>query len=196
MRRAQRVIALERELGVDHDRPRRVGQLDQAVGALAVGERRLEFIGRGRQDVAYQVLELDLAEGAARLLVGQDVLQADDLAGQLGEVLLGGVDDGEPRLDVADRLLGADRGLLEAVAEALGYRVEALLERLVDGRLCRGAGLGHLGEPAAQLLLRRQEKDGERREPRRQHGGDDDQPAGVHVQFLFTIALGGDISTA
>jgi hypothetical protein len=42
---AQRLVGLQREFRVDHDGPRRVGQVDQAIGALAVRERRLEGIG-------------------------------------------------------------------------------------------------------------------------------------------------------
>ena len=49
-----------------------------------------------RQAVLDDGLHAQLAEGAALLLVGEDVLQGDDARGQLGDVALGGVDHGEP----------------------------------------------------------------------------------------------------
>src|SRR3546814_20349631 len=61
-------------------------QLQQAVGAPPVAEGGLEGVGRRRQCRLDQVAELDLAEGAARLLVGQDILQADPLGRQLAQV--------------------------------------------------------------------------------------------------------------
>ena len=68
---AQRAITFERELGVDGNRARRVRQMQQAVDTCPGRERRLEFIGLGRQGVLHQVVQLDFAEGAAGLLVGQ-----------------------------------------------------------------------------------------------------------------------------
>ena len=44
IRRPQRLIGLQRELRVDHDRSRRVWQVDQAIRTPAVGERRLQRI--------------------------------------------------------------------------------------------------------------------------------------------------------
>ena len=51
-----------------------------------------------------------LAEGAARLLVGQDLLQADHVGGELGQVLLCRVDDGEPLMQLGDGVGGLARG--------------------------------------------------------------------------------------
>ena len=117
---AQRAIALERELGVDGDRARRVGQLQQAIDAHAGGQRRLEFVGRGRQRVLHQVVELDLAEGAARLLVGQDLLQAHDLGRELADLLLRLVDADQPLAQVGDDLARRLLGAVEPLVDHLG----------------------------------------------------------------------------
>ena len=104
--RAQQLVALERELGVDGDRARRVGQLQQAVDARAGRQRALELVGRRRQRIRHQVVQLHLAEGAARLLVGQDLLQADHLGRELADLLLRLVDPGQPLAQVGDDLAG------------------------------------------------------------------------------------------
>ncbi len=72
-------IAFQRELGVDHDRTRWVGQFNQAVGPASVAEGGLKPVGRRRQRRLYEVLQLDFSECAARLLVRQNVLQPYDL---------------------------------------------------------------------------------------------------------------------
>src|SRR5687767_13737801 len=53
----------------------------------------------------------------AGLLVGEDVLQAEHVAGQLLDLGLRPVDRLQPLLQLAERAGGADRALAEAVAE-------------------------------------------------------------------------------
>ncbi len=158
----QRAIGFQRELGVDHDRARRVRQPQQAVGATPVAERRLEEIGGLRQRALHQILELQLAEGAARLLVGKNVLQPHHLAREVGEVLLRRIDHGEPlgqRRERLPRLLGR---LLELLPDLLAEIGETLLDRLGERPLlglqpvreqglARGLGFRHLGEPSDKL---------------------------------------------
>ena len=75
-RDAKRLEAFQRKLGVDHHGSRAVGHMQQAVRPLAVGERRLERVGALGQAVLDDGLHAHLAERAARLLVGKDLLQA------------------------------------------------------------------------------------------------------------------------
>ena len=195
-RRAQCRVALQRELGIDRDRPRRVGQLEQAVDALAVAQRHLEGVGRRRQDRLDDVAQLDLAEGAARLLVGQDVLQADHLGRQLGDVLLRLVDHRQALAQVAQRGLALGRRFLQPVADALGKVDQALLHGLGERALLglqalgelglgRGLAFGHLGQPAGDLGHRAraapaQEQHRDQRADR-QRGRDGQDQGRVHV---------------
>src|SRR3546814_15993305 len=57
-------------------------QGQQAIHPPAARQRRLEGVSGRRQRLHDQVVQLDLAEGAACLLVRQDVLQAAHLARQ------------------------------------------------------------------------------------------------------------------
>ena len=76
--------------------------MQQAVGPLAVRERRLEGVGALGQAVLDDGLHAHLAEGAARLLVGEDLLKRDHVGGKLGQVLLRRVDHGEPLVELGD----------------------------------------------------------------------------------------------
>ena len=76
-RHAERLEAFQRKLGVDHHAGLGVRHMQQAVGTLAVGERGLEGEGALWQAVLDDGLHAHLTEGAARLLVGEDLLQAD-----------------------------------------------------------------------------------------------------------------------
>ena len=145
---AQRAVALERELGVDADRARRVGQMQQAVDARPGGQRRLEFVGLRRQGVLHQVVQLDLAEGAARLLVGQHFLQADDLGREVADLLLRLVDADQPLAQVGDDLAGRLLGAVEPLAHDLGQRLLLLAQRTLDPL----HGLGLLAERQGELL--------------------------------------------
>ena len=139
---AQQVIALERELGVDRDRARRVGQLQQAVDPRTVRESRLEIVGRGRQRALHQVVQLHFAEGAARLLVGQDVLQPDDLGRQVADLLLRRVDPDQPLAQVGDDLARGLLALGQAFVDHRGQRPLLFAQRLLDP--LHGVGEGHL----------------------------------------------------
>ena len=145
---AQGAVAFERELGVDGDRARRVGQMQQAVDTRAGGKRGLEFIGLGRQGVLHQVVQLDLAEGAARLLVGQHLLQADDLGREIADLLLRLVDAHQPLAQVGDDLAGRLLGAVEPLAHDLGERLLLLAQRTLDPL----HGLGLLAERQGELL--------------------------------------------
>jgi hypothetical protein len=125
---------------------------DHAIRPLAIGERRLELVGGGRQRVAHDRLHAALAEGAARLLVGEDVLERQHLARETGQVLLRRVDHGEALVElrqVLDRLLHV---LLEVVPHAVLQAVEALGDQPNEISLARAEDLadrlhaaGHLG---------------------------------------------------
>ena len=75
---------LERKFGVDRQQPLVARQADDAIGPRFVGQRELEIIGAGRQAVAHDRLHPPLAEGAARLFVGENVFQRDDFLRQAG----------------------------------------------------------------------------------------------------------------
>ena len=149
--------AFERELGVDDQRPVVAGQVDDAVGPGAVGERGLESEGALGQRVAHDGFHAALAEGAARLLVGQHVLQGEHLAGEVGEVLLRGVDDGEALVqlgEMVDRVPGRREPMPDPALQAvqpLGEQAHeiglARAEHLADGL----HPAGHLGLDAGDL---------------------------------------------
>ena len=100
---AQRIVAFQRKFGVNDDGAGRIGQSEHAVGPFGVGQHHLKLVSGGRQRVGYQIVELNFAESAARLFVGQDFLQRNDLLGQRGNLLLGDVDF---RQTFAQRLQG------------------------------------------------------------------------------------------
>jgi hypothetical protein len=88
---------------------------------------------------------------SARLLVGQHALQRGDLRGQLGDVLLRVIDDGEPLvelLQVVGRVLG--RGLHRR-AEMLGDGIEPLVHRALQLRLGLRQQFAHGLDPGAEL---------------------------------------------
>ena len=108
----------------------------------------LEFVGRGRQGVLHQVVQLHLAEGAARLLVGQHLLQADDLGRELADLLLRLVDADQPLAQVGDDLAGRLLGAVEPLVDDLGQRLLLLAQRTLDPL----HGLGLLAERQGELL--------------------------------------------
>ena len=127
---------------------------------------------------------MDIAEFPTRLLVRQDVLESDHLARQLRDVLLGGVDHGQPFLEVAHGLGRLTCRLGEGLRHPAGDFVEAPLEDFGElpflrlqafGDLVLGRRLAfrQLREPPAELG----EAGGVRARPgaaQDQHGG---QPA-------------------
>ena len=106
---APRRHRLERKFGVD-DEMARLRHEDHAVRPRLVGQRELEFVGALGQEIGDDRLELALAERAARLLVGEDIVERADmrshLARKLGDVLLRAVYNGEPCMQVLQGLRG------------------------------------------------------------------------------------------
>ena len=92
-----------------------------------------------RQAVGDDRLHARLAEGAARLLVGEDRLQLHDLAGQRLDVALRRVDHRQPLLQPGQALMRGLGLLGHRLAEAAGHGVEPLSQRL-----------GELGLPGAE----------------------------------------------
>ena len=107
-------------------RPGPAGKEDQAVGPRVVRKRRLELVGVDRQAVADDRLHACLPEGAARLLVGEDVLQFDHLAREGGDRLLRLVDDREPLAEPRQALLRRPRGIGHRLADPVPELVEPI----------------------------------------------------------------------
>lgn len=116
----------KRELGVDDHRAVVAGQFHDAVGARAVRQRRLECERAYRQAVAHDGLHAPLSIGAARLLVGQDVLEAHHFLRERGEVGLGAVDHGQALAEARELVGGGARALFEALAHAGAHGVETI----------------------------------------------------------------------
>ena len=90
-----------------------------------------------RQPVGDDRLHARLAEGAARLLVGEDRLKLNDLAGQRLDVALRDIDDRQPLLQLGKALMRRFRLLGHGLAKTAGHRVEALADRLCEFGLPR-----------------------------------------------------------
>ena len=125
--------------------------MQQAVGPLAVGERRLERIGALRQPILNDRLHAHLAERAARLLIGEDLLQAHHVARELGQVLLRGVDDRQSFVELRDRLVRLARRLVEIGADLMGHAVEPLIDRPRQLAVAGHADLGQRLKPHLQF---------------------------------------------
>ena len=95
-------------------------------GRLRLRERVLELVSRWRQPVLDDRFHAALAEGAARLLVGEDVFQADDLLRQPGQLRLRRVDNGEPLVQFGEVIAGRARLALQPLADARPDRIEPL----------------------------------------------------------------------
>ncbi len=125
---AQGRKGLQREFCVDREQARVARQADDAVGPGAVRERELEVVGARRQAVAHDRLHPPLAEGAARLLVGENVLQRHDLARHFGEPRLGGVDHRQPLVELAEVFARPLRLLFDPGSEPFGHAREAAVQ--------------------------------------------------------------------
>lgn len=77
----------------------------------------MSFITAPGQGIGNQIVQPGFAKGAARLFVREDVLQADHLAGQFGQVLLRTVDDGKTFFQMGQALAGFFRALGQAFVE-------------------------------------------------------------------------------
>ena len=148
--------AFERKFRVDHQRAL-VGQEHAAVGTRLVGQRVLEGIGAFRQAVLDDRLHPPLAEGAARLLVGEHALQRRHLGGKVGDVLLRAVDDRKPLAELLQILSGAQLGLLQRIAKPVRDRIEALVDGVGELRLALGEHADHGLKPRRRVGLRARE---------------------------------------
>ena len=102
----QRGEGFERKFRVDDHQPGVTRQADHAIGAGIVGERILKFEGRGGQAVFDDGFEAALAEGAARLLSGKNILEADDFLGQRGDPCLRRIDHRESFIQFGEMFAG------------------------------------------------------------------------------------------
>ena len=85
-----------------------------------------------RHHVSHERIQLHLAEGAAGTFIREDFLQAHNVLGQLGDLLLRRVDEREALHHVGEGC----RGLLEALGEALVDLPADLLQAVV-GIFCQ-----------------------------------------------------------
>ena len=116
-RRAQGRKSLERKFGVNGEQARIARQADDAVGAGAVREGELEVVRARGQAVANDRLHAALTEGAARLLVGENVLQRHHFPRHFSEPRLRRVDDREALIEPAETLARRLRLTFEPRAE-------------------------------------------------------------------------------
>lgn len=150
---AYRVPGLKWKLGIDHQRRRAVRHADRAVRARAVRQRLLEGIGAHRQAIRDNRLHARLAEGSARLLVGEDRLQADDVLCQSLDIVLCGIDDGETFLQPLQVFVCRLRLFADRRTDALRHSVQALVDRLVQFGLSRAEHFRHRRHPPVHLGL-------------------------------------------
>jgi hypothetical protein len=142
----QGLPGFQREFGIQ---PQRLGQMDQRIHPPPVGQRGLQAIGIGRQGIGQKGLQLHFAKSAARLLVGQDILQAEHIARQRFDLGLCGVDHLQP---FAQRAHAGGRGLGIAgqrVAHIAAHIGQPGFDQPDDLRLA----MGHLPQAPFQLLL-------------------------------------------
>ena len=144
-RRAQGGETFERKLRVDREKAAVAGQADDAIGPRTVRQRELEVVGARRKAVAHDRLHPPLPEGAARLLVGENVLQRHDLARHFGQPRLRRVDHREALVQLAEVFAGPPGLALDSGAEPVAHAAEA------PGKL--GVGVGERGEPRLDRLL-------------------------------------------
>ena len=142
LRVAERGDRFERELGVDHQRAL-VGQKDRAIRPHPVRERELEFVGAFREPVLDDHFHAALAEGAALLLVGEHARERRHLRGQVGDVLLRAVDDGEALVELRQIVGGLFRRRLHRLAEPVGDGIEPGVHRLLQFGLLGVQHLAH-----------------------------------------------------
>ncbi len=124
---------------------------DRAIRPRLVRQRVLKFIGALRQHVGDDRFQLALAEGAARLLVGEHVLQRSHLRGQIGDVLLRAVDHRQPRMQLLQVIGGVLGRGLHRLAEVLRHRVEPRVHGLLQLRLRVVPATAHGLEPGIEF---------------------------------------------
>ena len=114
----------------------------------------MELIGVLRQSVADDGLHPSLAEGPTRLLVGEDILQADHFLGEAGELRLRRVDHRQPLVELAQILARGARLILKAAADTRAHRIELLGDNPGEIGLTRAENLAHAAQPARDLCMR------------------------------------------
>ena len=151
---------VERELCVDGHELLRV---DDGVDALSAGERVLEVVGVGRQAVAQEILEQQLAEAAAGLRRPQRLLEPAEILGAVDHLGRRLRDLAEPFVDLRRRLAGG----FEAPVDLRVELAEAAIHRLDDGPQLAIDGVVPRLELGRSLGAKRAELAAE--EPRQQH---------------------------
>ena len=132
---AKGLVGLKREFAVDTDRPRRVGQVDKAIGAPPVRQRVLQTIAVRGQRLGHDIGQLNFTECTTGLFVAQDVLKRQNIARKLGDIILRLVDRLKPLLQIAKRLRGAPGRALQVFRHLLGNLREPLFHQLKQMRL-------------------------------------------------------------
>jgi hypothetical protein len=128
-------------------------QAHDAVGPRAVGQGCLEREGAGRELIADDRLHPPLPIGAAGLLVGQDVLEPDDLAGEARQVLLSRIDDGEPLVELRQILGLVAGGGLKPLPDPVLQPVDPFRDHAYEVALSGTEDLGHGPHPAGPFRL-------------------------------------------
>ena len=120
------------------------------------------------------------------LLVGENVLQADDVGGQFGDVLLRRVDDGEAFIQLGQTLGGRVRAFIQVLPEPVSDAIEALVDGARQFRLPRdgyfrdrlqpplqlgqfGVEMGRLRRAFASLVAAPRQVDNDDNQQRQQH---------------------------
>ena len=154
LRLDQPLVVVERELRVDGDQ---LTGAHHGVDPVAGREGVLDRVGGGRQPVAEEVLEQELAEAAACLRRPERLLQAREVLRALEHLGCRAVDLAEALVDRRARLL---RGLeppvdlLVEVAEPAVDGLRQLADPAVDvGRALREL-VGRIGAPRGELGVR------------------------------------------
>ncbi|MFK4489895.1 hypothetical protein ABIA45_004973 [Bradyrhizobium sp. USDA 336] len=112
-----------------------------------------KLVGALGQTVLDDRLHPRLAEGAARLLVGEHVAQSGHLRGEVGEVLVRVVDDAEPFMQRAQALHGVAGRMFHGLADPMRHRIKPLVDRPRHLGLASRERLGHGVNPPRGLAL-------------------------------------------
>ncbi len=140
---ADRIVGLQRKLRIDDKRGLAVRHAHEAIGSRPVGQRRLKLVGAHGQAIGNDRFHARLAEGATRLLVGKDRLQADDILGERLDIVLRRIDDGETLLKAAQVFMRRLGLFGHGVAQPMRHAVEPVADRLVELSLPCAENLGH-----------------------------------------------------
>ena len=105
---------------------------------------------RGGQAIPNDGFEAALAEGAARLFVSKNVLEADDFLGQRGDPCLRRIDHRQPLVQLGQMVAsGFSRGF-KASADPYSNRVEAVGDEPREIDLARSQNIGDAAQRSVQ----------------------------------------------